>query len=325
MNDDDLAIAVAETTPAMLWMGDENGRCLFLNEALRKFWGVDPENLDAFVWSSTLHPDDIETLQAPFVQAMRDHTPFSVEARYRRADGAFRIMRTQANPRFDKAGRFLGMAGVNIDVTDQRAAEEQSRYLLGEINHRTKNLLAVVQAIARNTARSSLPETFLDTFAARLSGLAASNDLLVAQDWSSVHLADLVIGQLRTIGADEDLRVTIDGPPILVSPRHAQVIGMAMHELATNSLKHGALAHPEGQLRIAWSGASDANWVLEWDENLPSTLTLPERKGFGHVVMVDMVKRAIEGQVNFEFRPSGVLWRLTVEATDPATATTAES
>lgn len=312
MYEDELAIAVAETTPAMLWMGDENGRCLFLNRALRQFWGVDPEDLGSFDWFATLHPDDVAMLQAPFTQAMQDHAPFTVEARYRRADGSFRIMRTQANPRFDETGRFLGMTGVNTDVTDQRSAEEQSRYLMGELNHRTKNLLAVVQAIARSTARSTLPESFLDTFAARLGGLAASNNLLVAQDWSSVHLEDLVMGQLRTIGADEDVRVVVEGAPFLVCPQHAQVIGMALHELATNSLKHGALAHPEGRLRIVWAGAPTANWKLEWDESLPSVLVPPERKGFGHVVMVDMVERALDCEVKLEFRSSGVFWSLNV-------------
>ena len=316
MHDHELAIAIAETSPAMLWMGDENGRCLFLNRALRQFWGVDPTDLDSFDWSATLHPDDVEVLQGPFAKAMRDHAAFSVEARYRRADGVFRVMRTQANPRFDGSGRFLGMTGVNTDVTDQRTAEEQTRYLMGELNHRTKNLLAVVQAIARNTSQSTVPEAFLDTFSARLGGLAASNDLLVARDWSSVHLQDLVVGQLRTIGADEDLRVLVDGPPFLVCPRHAQVIGMALHELATNSLKHGALAHAGGNLQIRWSSRSDTSWQLEWDEHLPTTLIPPERKGFGHVVMVDMVERALDGQVKFEFRPRGVHWCLTVDGKD---------
>jgi PAS domain S-box-containing protein len=108
MTEHELAIAVAETTPAVLRMGDENGFCLFLNGALRRFWGVDPERLDDFDWSSTLHPDDVQVLQESFAQAMRDHTAFSIEARYRRADGVFRTMRTEANPRFDEAGASWG-------------------------------------------------------------------------------------------------------------------------------------------------------------------------------------------------------------------------
>src|SRR3569832_1315173 len=86
--------AIAETSPAMLWMGDERGRCVFLNAALREFWGVNPATLEEFDWSSTLHPDDINMLSGSFVEAMSAHKPFQVLARYRRADGQFRTMRT---------------------------------------------------------------------------------------------------------------------------------------------------------------------------------------------------------------------------------------
>ena len=313
MHQDELAIAVAETTPAMLWMGDEDGRCLFLNGALRKFWGVNPAKLDEFDWTSTLHPQDVELLQKPFINAMNEQAPFVVEARYRRADGIYRIMRTEANPRFDSTGQFLGMTGLNTDVTDQRIAEEQSRYLMGELNHRTKNLLTVIQAIARNTARTTSPEAFLDAFGARLGGLAASNDLLVSKDWASVLIRDLVFGQLQTIGADRDSRVRVQGPSILVCPQYAQTIGMALHELATNSLKHGALSQPSGSLRVEWAGDPKGRWYIEWDETLSESLAPPAHRGFGRVVMVDMVERAIKGSVELAFRPHGILWRLNVD------------
>lgn len=301
----------------MLWMGDKDGRCLFLSSALRKFWGVHPEKLDEFDWFSTLHPDDVEQLQKPLLKAMSEQVPFAVEARYRRADGVYRTMRTDANPRFDGARQFLGMTGVNTDVTDQRIAEEQSRYLMGELNHRTKNLLTVIQAIARNTARTTSPEAFLDAFGARLGGLAASNDLLVSKDWSSVLIKDLVVGQFHTIGAKRDSRVTVKGPDILVCPQHAQTIGMALHELATNSLKHGALSQPSGRLRVEWAGDPKIRWHLEWDENLPEPIAPLTHKGFGHVVMVDMVERAIQGSVALTFRPNGILWRLNVDGVSP--------
>ena len=293
MTADQLAIAIAETTPAMLWMGDAEGRCLFLSGALRRFWGVDPDRLEDFDWSSTLHQDDVELLAAPFSQAMAQHTPFAVEARYKRADGLFRIMRTESNPRFDGDGRFLGMTGVNVDVTEQRDAEVQSRYLMGELNHRTKNLLTVVQAIARNTARSTDTESFLDTFSCRLAGLAASNNLLVSKDWSVVSLGDLVGGQFDSIGVAQDRRVAFDGPPIQVCPQHAQTIGMALHELATNSLKYGALSDPAGRLTVRWDGLTPEHWRMEWREHVSRKVTPPERKSFGHALIVDMVERAV--------------------------------
>ncbi len=115
------AWAILETTPAMVWLGDAAGNCIFLNRSLRDFWGVD--DIETFTWAETLHPDDHNLLSGPYGQAMADRTPLCIEARYRRADGAWRWLRTEANPRFDATGQFTGMVGVNFDVTDQREAE----------------------------------------------------------------------------------------------------------------------------------------------------------------------------------------------------------
>jgi PAS domain S-box-containing protein len=147
---------VAESAPVMLWMGDPSGRCLYLNRTQREFWGVAPEAVATFDWNTTLHPDDREALFGPFAAAMQAQGPFSVEARYRRADGAWRLVRTDARPRFSPAGAFLGMIGVNVDVTEMREAEEalrsRSRHL--EILNRTGAALAaeldldrIVQAV----------------------------------------------------------------------------------------------------------------------------------------------------------------------------------
>ncbi len=119
--------ALVESAPAMLWLGDQNGHCIFLNSELRRFWGVGSVDLSEFDWNSTVHPDDQAGMAEPYMQAMASRSPFEVEARYRRYDGVFRIMRTSARPRFSTDGVFLGMAGVNTDVTEQRQAEEALR------------------------------------------------------------------------------------------------------------------------------------------------------------------------------------------------------
>jgi PAS domain S-box-containing protein len=120
---------VSESAPVMLWMGDSNGRCLYLNRTQREFWGVALADVADFDWNSSLHPDDRETLYAPFAQAMRDHTSFVVEARYRRVDGEYRLLRTDARPRFGPLGDFVGMIGVNVDITETRRAEQALRGL----------------------------------------------------------------------------------------------------------------------------------------------------------------------------------------------------
>ena len=115
---------VADSAPVMLWMGDQNGKCLYLNRAQRKFWGVAEQDVSAFDWNTTVHPEDTEVLAQPFTKGMREQLGFSVEARYRRADGEWRTLRTNAHPRFDTDGNFVGMIGVNVDVTEIREAEK---------------------------------------------------------------------------------------------------------------------------------------------------------------------------------------------------------
>jgi PAS domain S-box-containing protein len=114
---------VAESAPVMLWMGDAHGKCLYLNKAQREFWGVADESFADFEWNATVHPDDVEALAAPFMKGMAEQAGFSVEARYIRADGRHRVLHTTATPRFGPDGEFLGMIGVNADVTDVREAQ----------------------------------------------------------------------------------------------------------------------------------------------------------------------------------------------------------
>lgn len=304
--------AIAETSPAMLWMGDEHGRCVFLNGALRRFWGVDPANLEDFDWSSTLHPDDVAMLAGPFAQAMATHTPFLVEARYKRHDGIYRTMRTEANPRFSADGAFLGMTGVNSDITDRLEAEARTRLLMNELNHRTKNILTVVQAVARQTVRHAAPDEFLETFDARLKGLAASNDLLLKNDWTGVQLSELVNAQFAHLSDLLDTRIVATGPPLRVPASGAQTLGMALHELSTNSLKYGALAEPEGRVELSWSGGEATGWQVEWREVTSIAPVPPRRKGFGHTVTVDMVSAVFGAEVTTDFAETGLVWRAVV-------------
>ena len=130
---------VADSAPVMLWMGDQTGKCVYLNEAKRAYWGVRPEDLESFDWGDTVHPDDRAALEAVFQEAMRRQTPFSTEARYRRKEGCYRRLHTDAQPRFGGNGEFLGMIGVNVDVTERRA-EEARRLTLIALGDRFREL-----------------------------------------------------------------------------------------------------------------------------------------------------------------------------------------
>lgn len=307
---DEVGRALGELSPAMLWMGDETGKCVFLNRAQRDFWGVDPPDLGSFVWSETLHPDDVEKLSAPFMEAMERQIPFEVAARYRRFDGEYRTLLTKANPRFDpETGRFLGMTGVNTDITDQLQAEAQTRLLMGELNHRTKNILAVVQAVARQTAKHSDASTFHSAFGDRIAGLAASNDLLLRNAWSGVELGALVEAQLPHLKDIIGERLFAEGPAVSISAMAAQTLGMAFHELSTNSIKYGALGVPTGKVEIRWVlGGDDAPLTIRWTESDGPPVTPPERKGFGNTVIIDMVASALDAEVETSYGETGFAW-----------------
>ncbi len=244
---------LSELAPVMIWMGDAAGNCLHLNRALREFWGVpdDPAAWDGFDWRETVHPDDREAMQATLAAAMRAGTPFRLRARYRRARGDWRVLETEARPRLSRRGEFLGMIGVNIDVTEREEAAAQRELLLAEMSHRVKNTLAVVQAIARQTfKRAEAPEAG-QAFEGRLAALAAAHDLLTRESWDSAPLTRLVADAFRADDA-RLARVALSGPEVLLPPKRAVAMTLALHELFTNALKYGALSNAAGRVALAW-------------------------------------------------------------------------
>jgi PAS domain S-box-containing protein len=207
-----------------------------------------------------------------------------------------------------------------LDLTEQRQRDTQRRYLMRELTHRTKNLLAVVQAMAVQTAKTSgTPSEFHDRFAARLQGLAGSHDLLVQENWSGASMRDLVRSQLGHYAEGIGTQIHLDGPSLLLEPEAAQNLGMALHELSTNAAKYGALSVPEGRVDITWrmqpaKAEAEPQFVVDWRESGGPRVVAPRRRGFGHVVMDRLAARALNGQVQMTFAPEGVWWRLTAPA-----------
>ena len=185
--------------------------------------------------------------------------------------------------------------------------------LVEELNHRTRNLLTVVQAVAEHTARGTPPEQLADTLGERLAGLAASHQLLAARGWEGVELELLARSQLAHLGELFGDRLLIDGPALTLRPPAAQIIGMAIHELATNACKHGALSNDRGIARLAWivdAGEAGGRLSMTWAETGGPPYVDTGRRGFGHKVVTHMTTYQLDADVTLEGTADGLIWRL---------------
>jgi len=234
----------------------------------------------------------------------------------RPSDGMVRWIFGRGRAIRDKDGRPVRYSGVDIDITERKQAEEQLRILMHEVNHRANNLLAVVQAMAHNMLDTTDPAEFVGRLTQRISALAASNRLLVTGRWQGVQLDELVRSQLSPF-VNVGERAVLSGPPLILSPPAAQTLGMALHELATNGVKYGALSVPGGTLRIAWNvvaGNDGQAFEMSWLERGGPGVVAPIRTGFGHVVMARLTEDTLGGKVDLDFAPDGLHWKLTCPA-----------
>jgi PAS domain S-box-containing protein len=204
-------------------------------------------------------------------------------------------------------GRHLFIT-VAQDVTERKAHEEQIHLLMREVNHRAKNMLSVVQAIARQTA-SREPEDFIDRFIERIQALAANQDLLVRNEWRGVDVEDLARAQLAYFADLVGSRIVLRGPKLRLSASAAQAIGLALHELATNAGKYGALSVGAGCVDVDWRLHGDV-FAMSWTEHDGPPVSRPERLGFGSTVISSMAKLSVGGDVALDYAPEGVSWRL---------------
>ncbi len=216
-------------------------------------------------------------------------------------------------------GSLFGASFIIRNVTAQKQREEHVRFLMRELTHRSKNLLAVIQAMARQSlSLHSSPEEFVERFTERLNGLAGSHDLLLSDDWAGASLIQLIRSQLQHYDDLFDSRIHLQGADLILRPEAAQNIGIALHELSTNAAKFGALSVPGGTITVSWAvinDGGDARRVqLRWKEQSGPPVVLPTHKGFGRMVMDRIAGQALGGHSKAVFAPDGVYWELDVPA-----------
>ncbi len=222
-------------------------------------------------------------------------------------------------PLRDGLGTIIGLTCAAVDVTERKEGEAHLRLLLRELTHRSKNLLAVIQAMARQTARhAGSIEAFLEQFGARLHALATSHDLLVQESWYGASLPELVRSHLSSYLEPANPRVGVEGPNMTLKPEAAQNLGLALHELAANAAKYGALSTAAGRVSIVWRRmpAQEGHGVeILWDETGGPTVAEPRRRGFGSLVIERNLAKALDAEVDLSFSPNGVRCRIVIPVT----------
>jgi PAS domain S-box-containing protein len=243
------------------------------------------------------------------------------DIRQKLRDGETRDLWVTSSPMREADGRVIGSSFILRDVTPQKQREDHVRFLMRELTHRSKNLLAVIQAMARQSLTSGLPpEEFVRRFGERLAALAGSHDLLSSVDYKGASLMELIRSQLNHY---EDLfgsRILLKGVDVLLRPEAAQNIGIALHELSTNASKYGALSNDKGTVTITWgfSETTPRRFQMSWRETGGPPVAAPTRKGFGTIVMDRTTGTGMGGKSAVTFEPTGVVWSIDVPASGAA-------
>jgi PAS domain S-box-containing protein len=259
------------------------------------------------------HPEDRGRVMAAYQDVAAQSGGYALEFRIRRPDGEERWLQSWGRVLPDAGSERRRMAGVCADITDRKLAEERQALLVREVDHRAKNVLAVVQAALRLTPRHD-PAAYAHMVEGRVAALARAHTLLAANHWTGADLASLLRAELQPFLPAEGPpsatpRILLDGPALTVAPQAAQAIGMAAHELATNAAKYGALSAPGGRVLLSWLVDEAAGGLrLRWEElDGPALAGPPPAKGFGSRVVEATLERQLGGSVRRGWRPEGLL------------------
>jgi PAS domain S-box-containing protein len=288
------------------WELDLAGRRFKTSEYCRVVFGLGPDDpfdtVDDLM--ALVHPDDRQKRQDAISHAIAGHTEMEVEYRTRRPDGSIGWVLARGRAVYED-GQAVRMAGISLDITARKLAEERQVLLINELNHRVKNTLASVQSLAMQTYRGAEANAGADeAFIERLYALARVHDLLSETAWEGASLAD-VVGQTLAPYVEEAGRFTIAGPVVRLIPNAAVSLNMAFHELATNAMKYGALSTPAGRVDIAWR-AEGEDVAIDWRESGGPRVAEPVRRGFGSRLIERGLARELGGEARFTFRPEGL-------------------
>ncbi|GJD54638.1 sensor histidine kinase [Methylobacterium dankookense] len=306
---------MVETLPQLIWRALPGGDWIWASRQWTAFTGQSAAQFEGQGWLAAVHPDD-RARTALAWQGAEAGGRLEVEHRLRNAgDGAYRWFECRALPLRDTTGRVTEWCGTATDIHDLKSLQEQQIQMLFELQHRVRNTLAAVRVIARRSAETSESvETYAMHLDGRLDALSRVQSAVIRNPSAGISLAMLAADELAACCANEDRQVRIAGPLVLLRARAAERMGLALHELATNALKFGALAQPAGRIEIVWyvERVESAEYlVLDWTESgVPLVDLIPHRTGFGMDVLERMLVHDLKADTAVRFTREGLTCRI---------------
>ena len=268
-------------------------------------FAVTPENMKVLI-----HPDDWEPLHRGMVALLEHGQPQQSEFRVRRPNGEVRWCTSTAAATRDASGKVVRISGVTMDITDRKDAEERQALLAREVDHRAKNAMAIVQSIVKLTKADSIAD-YAAVIEGRIKALSRAHAILSDSRWEGAELTKLVEEELAPYRSGHADRIRIAGPKIMLDPTTAQTLALALHELATNAAKYGALSRISGALETTWQVQPNAI-AIDWRETGGPPALMPLKTGFGTRIITSSVERQLDGKVTFDWRPEGLSCALSI-------------
>jgi PAS domain S-box-containing protein len=297
---------LADFVPQLMWLANPDGWIYWYNKRCYDYTGTTPEQVVGWKWQAVLDPSALPAVMEGWTRSIATGEPFEIVFPLKAADGSFRPFLSRVQPLKDDQGRVLRWFGTITDISEQKRAEEHLQLLLNELNHRVKNTLATVQALANQSLRA-LPKENIDTFHDRLVALSRAHDLLMRRNWEPTDLREIVRQSLAPLCVNRsDDRLVIEGPAVLIPADSAASWSMALHELCTNALKHGAFKTEVGQVNIDWRAPEPGRLHFRWSEHGGPPVTAPLHRGFGSR-LIESLGREMAGSANILFEPGGLI------------------
>jgi PAS domain S-box-containing protein len=298
--------AVVESQAELLCRFKRDGEIVFVNSAYARARGAAVESLMGANFWDWVSKEDRPAVAAMLDSLTRAAPEVRIENRFKTVQGERWMLWTNRALSFDEHGRWLEAQSTGVDIHDRKQAEEHTKLLLNELNHRVKNTLAVVQGIAQQTFKNVDPDA-CRAFEGRLGALSKAHNLLTERRWAPAPLHAIIEDVSHVCGAARE-RIRAEGPEVMLSPPRALSIAMALHELCTNAMKYGALSADRGIVDLAWRVSADAPPRLEmtWREKGGPPVETPTQRGYGSRMIERALAHDLQGGAKLDFAPEGL-------------------